>query len=303
MISFHKLVRFAPLRRALVAFSVLSAIAGASAAEGNLDPHLVNAADVSAAKNLMLQNPKEAVGALRDLKDRLVRYGLADDSTTVQNVYWLYAQAAADVDCVAAYKAIYQSAALGFVAQAPRRAEIYQKRESKLLQCLPEGTRERVEQDAWREVRTSPLRDMVSLDNVKDAHSASQNAAQLVTQAFAEAQAQANVITNPSERPAQSASPTMEGVVDNIKSAFSALFSVVMALVTMSILLSIYSAAGGKPSKSSQAAEHAAPQPSTAAKTGTHRAKSGRSATSAAQRPAGATKRRRAGLVRVRPWD
>jgi hypothetical protein len=299
MFSFNKAFRFTGLRNTLVALTMLSAAACAGAAQRELDPHLVNAADVSAAKNLMLQKPKKAVGALRDLKDRLVRYGLADDATTVQNVFWLHAQAAADSDCAAAYKSIYQSAALGFVAQAPHRVEVYQKREGHLIQCVPEGTRSDIEFDAWRELRESPLRDMASIENLRAAHADAPGASQAGTQAAAEAQVQANVITNSSEQPAEAQSPVAEGVADKIKSAFSALFTLGMTFALMSILFSFYKAAGG----GSDSGQAAPPTASTSAKTGVQRSSPKRSSQTVAQRPNGATKRRRVGLVRVRPWD
>lgn len=289
----------------LLALCLAATAVTAGANQRGLDPHLVNAEDVSAAKNLMLQNPKEAFGALRDLKDRLVRYGQTDGVTTVQNVHWLYAQAAADVDCVSAYKAIYQSAALGFVAQAPHRAEVFQKREGKLLQCLPEGARERIELEAWRELRTSPLRDITSLANVNAAHAGGPGVAPAVARA---AEAEGTPAAT-SGQPAEAASatsdkPELASNAEWLKSAGDTAFSVLMFLVVGSILFSIFKAGMmGVGEGTSSTATPATPKSSSKSTTSATRAAPAQSSTATARRPTGATKRRRVGLVRIRPWD
>jgi ABC-type cobalt transport system substrate-binding protein len=289
--------------RSLLALCLAVTAVSASANQGDIDPHMVNAADVSAAKNLMLQNPKEAFWALRDLKDRLVRYGVTDSITTVQNVHWLYAQASADIDCGTAYKALYQSAALGFVAQAPHRVEVYQKREQKLLQCLPDGIRESVEQAAWRELRTSKLRDLVTLQNVAAAQRGEAHAGAPVAQATVTAPEQPTEAASTASEASEEASPAVVRIGDKIKPLFEALFTLAMAIGVMSVLFSIYKAAGGGIVESGQAATPATPQASTTTKTSAKRTTPGRSSTTSTQRPTGATKRRRVGLVRVRPWD
>jgi len=293
MFSFCKLFQAGGLRHALVAFSLFSAAAmNAGATEVDAQRHMVTAADVTSAKNVMLENPKKAVGLLQELKKSLETHGSADDITTVQNVYWLYAQAAADVDCVAAYRAIYQSAALGFVAYAPHRAEVYQKREAKLLQCLPDGAQNRIELEAWRELYISSLREKILLHNVKAARQEGNDAAQLAARALT-AQAAAEPVAV-AEAPAQET----EGPREWFKSIGNLVFNVAMVLVTLSIPISIFkSLASGDSSGTPSAPEPAAPAKGKMT-TGAKRA------TSTAKRHSTHTaKRRRVGLVRLRPWD
>lgn len=279
----------------LLAVCLSTTAVSAGAREGDIKSDMVTAADVTKAKNVMLDDPKKAVGQLQELKKALETHGLADDVTTIQNVYWLYAQAAADVDCVAAYRAIYQSAALGFVAHFPHRAEVYQKREAKLLKCLPKGTQPRVDAEAWRELYLSSLQDKILLHNVKEARQDIDAQAQAASRVLAAAVEQA-AARERTEREEQ------DRKRENWKSTGEAIFTLLMALGMMSVLFSLYkSMLGG--SDHGQSATPAAPSKTTGATSSAKRASPPMSSKASTHRKTVATKGRRPGLVRVRPWD
>ena len=314
MFSIRNWIQGEGIPRTLAAVGLLVAAGWSAAASGSAKAEfipvpLVVEADVIAAKNVLLKNPKQASASLGRLKERLETYGVADRPTTVQNVYWLYSQAMTDIDCVAAYKSLYQSVALGFTTVTPTRVDVYQKRERALRKCIPADTQMALEQAGWAELRGSKLRDMADIGYVQLAQSPHEptskgieltsdmvqqtaNAVEHAEQAE-KVVAQAQELAVKLELANTQDEPSKWKLKDIVEVVFRGLVVLVLLSIPFTMLGGLFSTGESSTSSSAKPANPTRPSSS-----GRQRNQGTHSAADKTKR----AQRKRVGMVKMRPW-